>query len=211
MGAGAAHRPASNEPTIRSRRGSRRLDPLRAVEAALNGLGLDALRFEGPAPSSRSGSCRARRWDGGHRRDRRRDPVPGQPPDRGGRSPRRTRSATDGVVTRDEAARRSRSGALVRGSARALRGRAGGRDRSRQRRRGAPRHDVRRDEGAARLGEVALVDRESRVGALDTVFYVDAPRRERRQPHRARERLPRDGRRARTASARTRAPSTSTS
>ena len=30
---------------------------------------------------------------------------------------------------------------------------------------------LRRDEGAARLGEVALVDRESRVGQLDTVFY----------------------------------------
>jgi aminopeptidase len=30
---------------------------------------------------------------------------------------------------------------------------------------------TRRDEGAARLGEVALVDRESRVGALDRVFY----------------------------------------
>jgi aminopeptidase len=27
------------------------------------------------------------------------------------------------------------------------------------------------DEGAARLGEVALVDREGRIGALDTVFY----------------------------------------
>jgi len=27
------------------------------------------------------------------------------------------------------------------------------------------------DEGASRLGEVALVDRESRIGALDTVFY----------------------------------------
>ena len=30
---------------------------------------------------------------------------------------------------------------------------------------------TRRDEGAARLGEVALVDREGRIGALDTVFY----------------------------------------
>jgi aminopeptidase len=30
---------------------------------------------------------------------------------------------------------------------------------------------VARDEGAARLGEVALVDREGRIGALDTVFY----------------------------------------
>jgi len=28
-----------------------------------------------------------------------------------------------------------------------------------------------RDEGASRLGEVALVDRESRLGALGTVFY----------------------------------------
>ena len=28
-----------------------------------------------------------------------------------------------------------------------------------------------RDEGASRLGEVALVDRESRIGQLDTVFY----------------------------------------
>ena len=30
---------------------------------------------------------------------------------------------------------------------------------------------VQRDEGAARLGEVALVDGEGRIGALDTVFY----------------------------------------
>jgi aminopeptidase len=29
----------------------------------------------------------------------------------------------------------------------------------------------RRDDGAARLGEVALVDAEGRIGALDTVFY----------------------------------------
>jgi aminopeptidase len=28
-----------------------------------------------------------------------------------------------------------------------------------------------RDEGAGRLGEVALVDREGRIGPLDTVFY----------------------------------------
>jgi aminopeptidase len=30
---------------------------------------------------------------------------------------------------------------------------------------------TRRDDGAARLGEVALVDRDGRIGALDTVFY----------------------------------------
>jgi aminopeptidase len=28
-----------------------------------------------------------------------------------------------------------------------------------------------RDEGAARLGEIALVDREGRIGQLETVFY----------------------------------------
>ena len=28
-----------------------------------------------------------------------------------------------------------------------------------------------RDEGATRLGEIALVDGEGRIGALDTVFY----------------------------------------
>src|ERR1700756_912349 len=31
------------------------------------------------------------------------------------------------------------------------------------------------DEGAARLGEVALVDREGRIGPLDTVFYATLP------------------------------------
>ena len=30
---------------------------------------------------------------------------------------------------------------------------------------------VERDEGAARLGEIALVDDEGRIGKLDTVFY----------------------------------------
>jgi aminopeptidase len=36
---------------------------------------------------------------------------------------------------------------------------------------GALRALCERDEGAARLGEVALVDREGRIGPLDTVFY----------------------------------------
>ena len=30
---------------------------------------------------------------------------------------------------------------------------------------------VERDDGAARLGEIALVDREGRIGALETIFY----------------------------------------
>jgi aminopeptidase len=36
---------------------------------------------------------------------------------------------------------------------------------------GALRSLAARDDGAARLGEVALVDREGRIGSLDTVFY----------------------------------------
>jgi len=36
---------------------------------------------------------------------------------------------------------------------------------------GTMRTIIERDSGAARLGEVALVDREGRIGALDTIFY----------------------------------------
>jgi aminopeptidase len=36
---------------------------------------------------------------------------------------------------------------------------------------GTLRSIAERDEGAARLGEVALVDREGRIGPLQTVFY----------------------------------------
>ena len=42
-----------------------------------------------------------------------------------------------------------------------------------------------RDEGASRLGEVALVDGEGRIGQLDTVVLRHAARRERGDPHRA--------------------------
>ena len=43
-----------------------------------------------------------------------------------------------------------------------------------------------RDEGAARLGEVALVDREGRIGALDTVFFDTLLDENAASPHRAR-------------------------
>ena len=46
------------------------------------------------------------------------------------------------------------------------------------------------DDGAARLGEVALVDREGRIGPLGHRLLRHAARRERRQPHRARPGLP---------------------
>ena len=51
------------------------------------------------------------------------------------------------------------------------------------------------DEGAARLGELALVDRQGRIGPLGDDLLRHAARRERRQPHRARLRLPVRGRR----------------
>ena len=60
-----------------------------------------------------------------------------------------------------------------------------------------PRAD-RVDEGAARLGELALVDRQGRIGPARHDLLRHAARRERRQPHRARLRLPVRGRRTRT-------------
>ena len=52
-----------------------------------------------------------------------------------------------------------------------LRGRPGGRDRRRPGRRGAAGPEPSATPARARLGEVALVDREGRIGPLDTVFF----------------------------------------
>ena len=46
-----------------------------------------------------------------------------------------------------------------------------------------------KDDGGSRLGELALVDGEGRIGAARHGLLRDADRRERREPHRARERL----------------------
>ena len=51
----------------------------------------------------------------------------------------------------------------------------------------ALRADVARDDGASRLGELALVDREGRIGPLEHRLLRHAARRERRQPPRARQ------------------------
>ena len=67
------------------------------------------------------------------------------------------------------------------------------------------------DEGAARLGELALVDRQGRIGPLGTIFYDTLLDENARQPHRARLRLPVRRRRASDLAASTRARSTSTS
>ena len=46
-----------------------------------------------------------------------------------------------------------------------------------------------RDEGAARLGEVALVDGEGRIGTLETVFFDTLLDENAASPHRARRGL----------------------
>ena len=61
-------------------------------------------------------------------------------------------------------------GTVVRGLRIRFEGGTRGAGRRRQRA-GHHAHDLERDEGAARLGEVALVDGEGRIGKLDTVFY----------------------------------------
>ena len=67
------------------------------------------------------------------------------------------------------------------------------------------------DDGALQLGELALVDRNGRIGPLGTVFYDTLLDENAVEPHRARQRLPvpRRGRRRRAASTRARPTSTS--
>ena len=143
-----------------------RMDALEAAAARLNERRFEALRFEGPGtdltvgllPTSRWMAARMSTVDGiEHVANIPSEEVATAP------DPRRV----DGVVRSTKPL--EVGGALVRGlrvrfeggraveidadeNADALRGRCGV------------------DEGASRLGEVALVDRESRIGQLDTIF-----------------------------------------
>jgi aminopeptidase len=138
------------------------------VKAALADLALDALHFEGPGTDLTVGLLPTSRWDGGLS-----DTVGGIPhlanlpteevftaPD-----PERT----DGFV-RSTRPLVLRSGAVIEG----LRVRfEGGRavEIDADTNVDVLRAETRRDEGASRLGEVALVDRESRIGRTGLVFY----------------------------------------
>ncbi len=145
----------------------RRLDQLERSKSALQGLGLDTIRFAGGGTELSIGLLPSSRWDGGLSRT-----VDGiqflanLPTEEVFTAPDPER--TEGVV-RATRPLTLRSGAMVRDLVvRFEGGRAVSVDGSGDVE--ALRVAIARDEGAARLGEVALVDRESRVGALDTVF-----------------------------------------
>ena len=146
-----------------------RLAQLHEAGKRVDAYRFDALRFEGPGTDLTVGLLPtlalrvgdARDADGRRRRAR------AEPPDRGDRHVARS-DARRRRRQRDEAARRRRHGDPR--PARALRGRTRGRDRAAT----APRRCApasAKDEGASRLGEVALVDREGRIGKTGTVFF----------------------------------------
>jgi aminopeptidase len=144
-----------------------RMDALSAAAQRLGGAGLDALHFEGPGTDLRVGLLPSSHWltarfatvDGlAH--------VPNIPSEETFTTPDPER--VDGVVRATKPL--VVGGAIVEG----LRVRfEGGRAVEIQAERGAGtlRALTARDEGGARLGEVALVDREGRIGPLGTVFY----------------------------------------
>ncbi len=145
-----------------------RVEELQAVGARLNALRLDALRFEGPGTDLTIGLLPSSSWVGAlsttidgleH--------LPNVPTEEVFTTPDPTRAegrvrSTKPLVLVD--------GSIVRGLEVRF---EGGRAVEVEAEEGGElmRARTARDEGAARLGEVALVDRESRIGQLGTVFY----------------------------------------
>jgi aminopeptidase len=145
-----------------------RLDALRSARERLNARRFDSLRFEGPGTDLTLGLLPSSTWDSGIS-----ETVDGieylanVPTEETFTAPDPQRA--DGVVTATKPLV-LKTGAQVSG----LRVRfEGGRAVEIDADSGAEalRTMCEADEGATRLGEVALVDREGRVGALDTVFY----------------------------------------
>ena len=145
---------------------AQRLGALGTVTSALNGLSLDALRFEGPGTDLTIGLLPSSRWISGQMQTV--DGIVHQanlPTEEVFTTPDPVR--VDGTVTATKPL--FTSGTTVTGlSIRFEGGRAVAVDAER----GAEvvRGMIETDEGAARLGEVALVDREGRIGPLETVF-----------------------------------------
>ena len=146
-----------------------RLDQIATAKQRLNERRFDALHFEGPETDLTLGLLPTSRWAGG------REPtadgivhMPNLPTEEVFTTPDPQRA--EGHV-RSTRPLQLRTGSLVEG----LRVRfEGGRAVEIDAERGAEalRRVAAHDEGASRLGEVALVDRESRVGSLNTVFYT---------------------------------------
>ena len=155
-------------PTTRSPRGASARTTLDGRRRAADRAALRraALRRPGHGPDGRPAAELV--VDGRALRDDRRHRAHAEPADRGG-----LHDARPGARRRprpvDEAARArtARSSA----ASRSLRGRPRGADRRRGERARSCARYAERDEGACRLGEVALVDGEGRIGPLDTVFY----------------------------------------
>jgi aminopeptidase len=138
------------------------------TKAALLGLGLDALHFEGPGTDLTVGLLPTSSWDGGLS-----DTVDGirylanLPTEEVFTAPDPLRA--DGVVTSSRPLV-MRNGAVIEGlHVRFEGGRAVEIDARTNAE--ALRAETSRDDGATRLGEVALVDRESRIGRTGLVFY----------------------------------------
>jgi aminopeptidase len=144
-----------------------RLDGLVEVAAKLDALHLDTLRFDGPGTNLVVGLMPSGRWQSANITTV--DGIvhaPNIPTEEVFTTPDPER--VDGVVRATKPL--FTSGALITG----LRVRFdGGRaiEIDADQGAGTLRALSERDAGAARLGEVALVDRESRIGALDTVFF----------------------------------------
>lgn len=145
-----------------------RLSALARAQERLNERRFDALHFEGPGTDLVLGLLPSSTWDSGLAETVDGIPhLPNIPTEETFTAPDPARA--DGVVTATKPLV-LKSGSLVQG----LRIRfEGGRAVEIDADTGAEalRTMCATDDGATRLGEVALVDREGRVGALDTVFY----------------------------------------
>jgi aminopeptidase len=147
----------------------RRLAELAHAERRLNERHFDALHFEGPGTDLTVGLLPSSTWHSGISETV--DGIPhlaNLPTEETYTAPDPVR--VDGVVTATKPLH-LKSGALVRGlRVRFERGRAVEVDAEAGAE--ALRTMCAADEGASRLGEVALVDRRGRVGALDTIFHT---------------------------------------
>jgi aminopeptidase len=147
---------------------NRRIRRLAEVAAKLNELELDALHYEGEGTDLTIGLLPSSRWISGQLETV--DGVvhtPNIPTEEVFTAPDPTR--VEGTVTSTKPL--FASGSIISG----LRVRfEGGRAVEVDAERGGATVQtiISRDDGAARLGEVALVDRESRIGRLGTVFYT---------------------------------------
>ena len=144
-----------------------RLEALEATAAKLTERRFDALHFEGPGTNLKVGLLPGSRWDGAHMTTAGGIVhVPNIPTEEVFTTPDPAR--VDGIVRATKPL--FVAGAMIEGiRVRFEGGRAVEIDADQNA--DTLRAIAARDEGAARLGEVALVDREGRIGPLDTVFF----------------------------------------